>query len=202
MILHKEVEQLGNDGGYRVADLAETFDIHVMNLRPMRDVQPGHHHRNTRLEDDLRRFRVDVDIKLGGGLPVAEHHCAAHHHDARDLVVQFRVAIQQQGDVGLRACGDNRHRLRAFAQRFGHQLYGGTVLRGKIRLRQRRAVEPAFAVNVVGDDKLPHQRLTGAAGHRNILALQQRQHAQHVAQGFLRRLVAGGGGDGFDVQFG
>jgi hypothetical protein len=56
-------------------------------------------------------------------------------------------------------------------------------------------------LDIVGDHQFAHQRAAGAGGDRYVLALHQGQQAQRVMQGFLRRLVAGGGGDGFDVQF-
>ena len=168
----------------------------------MGDIQPGHHHRDPGLENDLCRFRVDVDIKFDRRLPVTQHHGAAHHHDAGNFAMQFRVAVEQQGDVGLRTGSDDRNRPGAFAQRFRHQLDGGAGLRGKARLRQRRAVKPTLAMHVIGDNQLPHQRLKRAAGDRNIRALKQGEHPQDVAQRFFRCLVSGGGGDGFHIEFG
>jgi hypothetical protein len=76
------------------------------------------------------------------------------------------------------------------------------VCGGKARFRQRRAVKTALAMHVIGDNQLPHQRLERAAGYRNIRALQQGEHTQHVAQGFVRGLVSRGGGDGFNIKFG
>ena len=67
-------------------------------------------------ENDLRRFRVDVDIKLDRRLPVTQHHRTAHYHDAGNFGMQFRVAVEQQGDVGLRAGCDDGDRLGAVAQ--------------------------------------------------------------------------------------
>ncbi|VDY43186.1 Uncharacterised protein [Salmonella enterica subsp. arizonae] len=64
MIFEEEVEQFGDNGGNGVANRAEALDIGSVNLCFMGDIQPGHQHRNTRLEDDFGRFRVDVNIKF------------------------------------------------------------------------------------------------------------------------------------------
>ncbi|CNT76397.1 Uncharacterised protein [Salmonella enterica subsp. enterica serovar Bovismorbificans] len=56
-------------------------------------------------------------------------------------------------------------------------------------------------MNVISDNQFAHERFHRAARHRNIRAFEQRQHPQHVAQGLLRRLVAGGRGDRFHFQF-
>ncbi len=53
---------------------------------------------------------------------------------------------------------------------------------GRMTAQQRRAVEAAFAVNVIGDNQFAHE-FHRAARHRNIRAFEQCQHPQHVAQG-------------------
>ena len=197
---HKEVEQFGDDGRHRVANLAESLDIGGKDLRLMGDVKARHHHRDPRLKDHFRGLRINVNIKLRRRLPVAQPHGAPHDHDAGDLRVQLRMAGEQQRHVSLRPGGHQSHRLLAFPQHAGHQFDGGAVLRRKGRLRQARAIQSALAVHVIGDDQIAHQRLPRAAGHRDIRPVQQRQHTQHVAQGLLRGLVARGSGDGFHLQ--
>ncbi|MNL65980.1 hypothetical protein D3C87_1903810 [compost metagenome] len=88
--------------------------------------------------------------------------------------MQFRVAVEQQRDVSLRARCHQRHRLAAVAQHFRHQLNGSAILRFKARFRQRRAIQAAFAVNVIGDDQIAHQRFYRTARHRNIRTFKQR----------------------------
>ena len=127
-----------------------------MYLRFMRDVKPCHYHRNTRLEYDFGGFGIHEDVELGGGRPVSEAHRTTHNHDTGDFGVQLRMAIQEQCDVSLRPGGDNRHRFRAFTQGFRHQFHGGTVLWRKSGFRQRRAIQPTLAVNVIGDNQIAH----------------------------------------------
>ncbi len=52
---HKEVEQLGDNGRHRIANLAESLDIGGKDLRPMRNIQPRHHHPGSRTERPFPR---------------------------------------------------------------------------------------------------------------------------------------------------
>ncbi|SAJ03019.1 Uncharacterised protein [Enterobacter cloacae] len=135
VILHKEVEQLGHGRCNRVAHGAEAFNIVCHNLCPMRHVQPRHHNRQARLEDDFRGFRVNEDVELCCWRPVPQPHCPAHDDDTGDVAVQFRMAVQQQRYVGLRAGRHQRHGLCALTQHLRHELDGSAVLRCEIRLR-------------------------------------------------------------------
>ena len=76
MVGHKEVEQFGDDSGYRIANLAESLNIRRKDLRPVGDIQARHYHRDPRLKDHLRSLRINVDIKLRRRLPVAQPHGA------------------------------------------------------------------------------------------------------------------------------
>ncbi|MNR51748.1 hypothetical protein D3C85_1714640 [compost metagenome] len=58
-----------------------------------------------------------------------------------------------------------------------------------------------FAVNVVGNHQVSHQRRGSTGSDGNVFTLHQRQQTQRIVQGFFRRLVTGGGGNGFNVQF-
>ena len=58
------------------------------------------------------------------------------------------------------------------------------------RRRERRAVEPALAVDVRGDDELPLERLGGARRDRHVAPSRQLEHPERVGRGLLERLVA------------
>ncbi|MNN48273.1 hypothetical protein D3C81_1627450 [compost metagenome] len=101
----------------------------------MGDIQTGHHNRDARLEDNFCGFRIDEDVELCRGRPVPQPHRSTHDHNPRDFGVQFRVAVEQQCHVGLRACCHQRHRLVAVSQHVRHQLNRRAVLRFKARFR-------------------------------------------------------------------
>ncbi|MNP62262.1 hypothetical protein D3C76_1575220 [compost metagenome] len=112
------------------------------------------------------------------------------------------MAIQQQSDVSLRAGSNHRYRFRAFTQHFCHQFHGSAILRGKVRLGQGGAIKAAFAVDVIRNNQVAHQGFNRPSSHRNITALQQGQHPQHIAQGFIRGLVSGRRGHRLKFQLG
>ncbi len=151
---HKEVEQFGDDGRHRVANLAESLDIGGKDLRLMGDVKARRDHQGSRTERPFPRPADQREISnSAAGCQFAQPHGAPHDHDAGDLRVQLRMAGEQQRHVSLRSGGHQSHRLLAFPQHAGHQLDGGAILRRKGRLRQARAIQSALAVHVIGDDR-------------------------------------------------
>ena len=92
--------------------------------------------REARLEDDLRRLRIDVEVELGRGRDVAD--AAAHDPEALHLLRDRRIARDRGGDVRQR-------RLREDVQLAGrlvdpaHELVDGMLgLRALRRLREER----------------------------------------------------------------
>ena len=58
------------------------------------------------------------------------------------------------------------------------------------RLRQRRPVQPALAVDVRGDDELPLERPVRAGRDRDVGPADELEHPQRVRGRLLQRLVA------------
>ena len=77
---------------------------------------------NSRVHDDLRRFRVLPDVELCQGRRVADTEArASHAHDPSGLLDGFLIQANRQGKVGQGSQGDDVDlpRLACF-QRFQH----------------------------------------------------------------------------------
>ncbi len=65
-------------------------------------IQTGHDDRYPRTEDNVRRFRIDQDIELGTGRPVATYHGSTHDGDLLDVCLTFRIDTQKGPEIGQR----------------------------------------------------------------------------------------------------
>ena len=104
-------------------------------------------------------------------------------------------AMLVSGPVGISVTGVRR-RLERRAQERERTL--GPYLRA--RLGEVGAVEPAFAVHVVGDLEGPHERRRRACSNRYVRPVEQREHPQRVARGLAQADVAADGRDAEDLE--
>lgn len=127
----------------------------------MGQVEAHHHDRPGFVEDDVRGLRVDDDVELGRGGPVAHVHPAAHEHDLCDALDDARLLAHGQGDVGQRAGGHECDRSRLLAHdRLNDEVHGVALgdLNGRLRQREALDLHAGLAVNVLGYLDLLDQR--------------------------------------------
>ena len=112
-----EPQQVGEHVGRARVQRDQPLDVAVQEQGLVRHVQADHRDRQPAPEHDPRGLRVDPDVELGGGRPVALAHGAAHQADVGDLRRQGRGGEQELGDVGQRPGRDQRHGLRRGLER-------------------------------------------------------------------------------------
>ena len=163
----------------------------------MGDVEADHRDREAAAEHDPRRLRVHPDVELGRGRPVALADGPAHEADVRDLRRQAGRGQQQLGDVGQRPRRDQRDRA-------GRRLEGRPQERERAlgphlgaRLGEVGPVEPALAVDVVGDLERPRERGRRPGRDRHVGPAEQREDPERVARRLAQPDVAA---DGRDAQ--
>ena len=76
----------------------------------MRHIEPAHRDLPGFVEDDVRGLRVDGDVELARGGPVARVVSAAHQDDLADPFDDARFFSGREGDVGQRAGRNERDR--------------------------------------------------------------------------------------------
>jgi hypothetical protein len=175
----------------------EALNVVCHNLRAMGHIQPCHHNRKPDWKTISAASGSTKMLNSAAGVQFPSP-IAAHNHNTGDFAVQFRMAVQQQRDVGLRSGCHQRDGFSAFTQHLRHQLHGGAVLR---REPGSGSAGPSSPLSPCTLSAIISSRISGFRAAGNIRAFEQRQHAQHVTQGFIRRLVSGRRGDGFYVEF-
>ncbi len=198
----EEGEQLGADVPQFGAQPLESGDDLGCGERLVRDVQTAHGERNTAAEDDVRGFRIRLDVELGGRGPVAPLRRAAHEDDLPDEGGDIGMAGQQQGDVGQRRRRDEGDRLRVPGQDPVHEVHrvlGDHVHGG---FGEARPVETGHAVHVVRHLQCLDQRAGAAGRDGHIGDARDRADPARVQCGLLERLIACDRGDGQQVDCG
>ena len=141
----------------------QPVDVGVEEQRLVGDVEADHRDRQAAAEHDPRRLRVHPDVELGGRRPVALAHrrrpsgrCARSSAPGRARPAAAG-RCWSAGPVGISVTGSGRRLERRPQER--ERALGPDL---GARLREVGAVEPALAVDVVGDLERPHERGRGA----------------------------------------
>ncbi|OIQ63551.1 hypothetical protein GALL_549070 [mine drainage metagenome] len=125
----------------------------------MCDVKWHHHQRCARSENDISGFRVDVNVEFRRGGDVSHLEIgAAHEDDFLHPRHHIGRALERGGDVGERPEGAERHGSGRFAaQGFDDEINAVLRLKRHHRVGQHRAIQPGFAMHMLGRDQLAHQ---------------------------------------------
>ena len=108
------------------------------------------------------RLGIGPDVELGRRRDVALADRAAHQHDPLDPRRASGCRARKQADVRQRAGRDERDRLAEAGARSAMKSTACSATGARRRRGQRRAVHPALAVDVLGDERLAAR----AAGRR------------------------------------
>ena len=163
----------------------------------MRDVEADHRHVEPGREDALRSLGVGPDVELGRRRHVPLPDRAAHQHDPGrpDARGRARARRSSAGPTGTSTVS-------------GADVLDEEVDRVLVDRLARRAAAararpcPLSPWTCVGDVGLAHERPVGAHRDRNVLAADEREHAERVVGRLLERLVAVHGGDADELDLG
>jgi len=108
--LHDDAVAIEREARPIVVESANRLDVGPEQIRRTARQLPTHHlERQSRSEDDARRFRVDPDVVLGGRRDVAGGARGTSHDDRTpDPVHEARIALHRERDVGQRPERDQR----------------------------------------------------------------------------------------------
>src|SRR5271169_2735713 len=147
------------------------------------DVEADHSERNSGIENDARGFRVDIDVEFGRRSDVAAAQRAAHDHDCFDERGDSGVGLEDSGDVGERADGDEGDFAGIRADDAADESAGGFGDWLGVRLGKIDATEAVVAVRVFGSYEAADERSGGAGGDGDVGAAGDFEKPQGVWQG-------------------
>ena len=195
----EKFQPLCNNIAHGVSKRPNALEVLGHDERFFRHVKPRHDDGNAGLENDLRRLRVNENVELRRGRPVAVGDTAAHERDLLDLGFQLRVRQQERGYIRLRTCGDDRDRLRRLTQHLRHELDRREAADLHRRFGKCRTVQARFSVHRRGVHHVGCQRVRAAFGDGCVDA-QQRADAKGIVGRFFNADVAAARRDGQNVE--
>ena len=134
----------------------------------MGDVQATHHDLQPATEHAGSGFGIDGDIELCGRRKVAAPCRAAHQHQLADGECALRIMGKQQRDVGQRANGHQRHRLRTGHQPIAYRLERRRCQRLSLMIDKVVSRQTGLAVHRRGIAQRAQQRRRRPLGQRNV----------------------------------
>ena len=180
--------------------LSELCKVLRREQRFIADIEANHGQRPAGLENNLRRFGVIVDVRLGGRVHVAAADRATHEDNFLHQRHDGRIFLHRERDVGKRTDRNQRNFVRSGVHHFDDQVWAIPRIDFALAGRQIDIREAVLTVPELRRGQLLKERMLGSSGDRNIAAIGQRNHAQRILQPLLGGYVAGHDGDGADVQ--
>ena len=199
--LAEEVHQTGHELGEISANAFDTL-LHFGRAQClMRQIQSDHGDRPGFIEHDVSGFRIDLDVELGHGTPVAHMVSAAHKHDFLDTFNNARLHAGGHGNVGQRS---GRHQSDG-AWLVAHNgvdnpVDGMAGFQRTAGFRQFNAVKTGFAVNGSCHFLLAHQRTVTSGMHRHVGGMRLFQHCTGVVGHLVKALIATYRGDAQQID--
>ena len=196
----EEVEPFGDDVAHVSAVCADAVKFVGIEKRRFGDVESGHGDGESGVEDDLRGFGVNEDIKFRRARPIAETDAAAHEVDVLDSFPVFGIEEQEEGDIGERSRGDEGDLAFSLAENLVHEIDGSEV-RDRCGFGECGSVEARFSVDASRSHDGAHEGFCRASCDGTRVVNEGRD-ASCVVGGLVDRLIAGDGRDAEDLKRG
>ena len=181
--------------------LGKHVQMRLVVERLVAHVQADHRQPPARLENDLRSFRIVVDICFGSGVHVAARDRAVHNHHFLHQRNNRRIFQHRQSDIRQRPDRHQRDLVRRFVHHLDDQVRPEARICFAFARGQIHVGQPVCAVPQLRCDQLLKKRMLRAACYRDVAAIGERSQLQRVFQSLLGGHVAGDDRQRAHVQF-